>query len=100
MSKWRDGIQQMLDVSTAHITREDSGVLVEWSRMDESPCLLASYEHGWWLHVWEEGCGPIEQDALSESFLKILKLCRSLDISYLKLDSDGTEHDDLDVHDW
>ena len=96
----RDGIQKMLDVSTAHITREDSAVLVEWSRMDESPCCFASYEHGWWLHVWEEDCGPIERRELSESFMAILRLCRSLDIDYLKLDCDGTEHDDLDKHDW
>ena len=96
----RDGIQQVLDVSTTHITRGDSAALVEWSRMDESPCMLGSYEFGWWLYVWEEGGGPVEQSQLSDSFQKVLRLCRTLDIDYLKLDCDGTEHDDLDVHDW
>jgi len=94
------GIRRMLSVDWSHMTREDSAVLVEWFRKDESPVLLASFEDGWFMHVWGKDEGPKEEGGLSGAFHKILELCRQQDCDYVLFDCEGATHGCLETHDW
>jgi hypothetical protein len=68
------------------------------------------YEHGWWIHVqpddeqWEKVNGTtwdqrkqwILDCSLSPALIKIMEKARKLGCTFIRLDCDGIEHDDLE----
>ena len=92
-------LQRMACVSTAHITLRDKKLLEEWAQdgAKDSPVLVAEYQYGFFLYVWEDD----EMDEkFSESMREILENCREAHCWYLQLDSDGPEYEELTLHDW
>lgn len=102
-------IQSYLDVSTGHITREDSKILDELS--DDSivnnyaSVVVHKYPEGYWVHV----CGDDDEATveaekkeprLSPSFWKAWRKTHDLKCWFMRLDADGDFHEDLDQHSW
>ena len=92
-------LKRMACVSTAHITREDVELLEEWAKdgAKDSPVLVAEYQYGFFLYVWED---DETDEKFSESMLAILENCRKMRCWYLQLDADGPKYEELKEHDW
>jgi len=95
---------KLLDISTAHITREDDIFLKLEARTPVSfPGSVHEVDHGFfiWLCGQEISTeGFVWEDAISEAFKKIIELAVDLNIEYIRLDSDGKVYDGLEIFDW
>lgn len=94
----------LLDISTAHISREDDIFLKLEARTPGSfPGSVHEVDHGFfiWLCGQEISTeGFVWEAAISEAFKKLIELAIELNIGYIRLDSDGKVYDDLETFDW
>lgn len=93
-----NSVFRYLDVSTCHITQEDSELL------DNADSLIVTKrEHGWLVHVPELKCiefNEILEEGFSNSLIKVLAKALMLNCNFILFDCDANEHADLDTHDW
>lgn len=91
------GVETMLVLSTAHITRETAKTLEVMGCGQFGLVGFTKGEYGWIIHVSTEQptdeSAPDELDALIDH-------CRSLGINWLCLDRDGDEHPEFSTFDW
>jgi hypothetical protein len=99
-------IQNMLIVSNSHIPREEADWISE--REHSLPGLKFSNDYGWIFGV--PATEPLDPHAIFSGDLLMLAACphlsnlirlaRSLDCEYLRLDADGPEYKDLPTWEW
>lgn len=90
-----------LDLSTAHITKEDSLRIRDLAR----PRVIA-HEYGWWIHVPSDPADVADmveaiRDAdMSDDFLAMMHEARNLGCAWINLDQDADHHAALSVNNW
>jgi len=85
------------DVSTAHITRQDSRILAEYSQGNEAGLIVHRYEEGFFIPVLEE---RLTDARLSQDFIRLYRMAQENGISMLRLDRDAEIVEGLPVHEW
>lgn len=94
--KTKNPINKMnyLDVSSAHITLEDSKNLTE-GRKIRGAWILGTYDEGWVLSVGcVEDCEDDEGLCYSEALYKVLEYARECDCTLVRIDADGIDLDE------
>jgi hypothetical protein len=94
-------VSQVLDISTVHITLEDSKAIT----LNE---YLVSYEndYGWWLfvpdadQVDEEFWPDLVAYPMSEQFIKIMQWAQRMGWGYIRLDQDGPVYREWIEYHW
>lgn len=113
--KERDGIHNVLDCSTIHVTPADMDLLGEVPGQGRSTEVLAyPNEYGAFVFVpappdiaedfkaKEEYLAVLRSDGFSESFIEVLKFAAVKNCSWIKFDGDGRIWEELDKRegDW
>jgi hypothetical protein len=102
---------QVLEASTCHISPRDALLLKECAENEggvtavNNTLIIHEYTEGCDIYVSEEIYDKEYQEALlnddySQAFVDLLKLAKKFGCTYLKLDRDGTEYDDLPQFTW
>jgi hypothetical protein len=100
------GVFKYLDASTMHITKHDSELLTiaAKQKFGNSCCghiIVFDYDEGFFIPVTDlDGDDHENFGELSASFMRLYEKARASGCYILRLDCDGTEHDDLDKHNW
>jgi hypothetical protein len=99
------GVEKFLDVSTGHITHEDSQYLS--IGYDNFPARVIPHEYGWWINVpekklWEEESKAdcMRKQGYSEGLISVLMFARNNDCWWVNLDCDGEYVDGLEIFEW
>jgi hypothetical protein len=100
----RPVIGKYLDVSTAHITKGDAGLLD--TRGLAYPFGVYKYPEGYFVHVssentyFHQATAAARKAGYSKEFIAIMRLAWSKSCWFVRLDSDGTTYTDLTTHQW
>jgi hypothetical protein len=91
-----------VDCSNCHITKNDSEVLGQQAAITQSEhnvpdMVVYGYKYGWFIPL--DAAYPDEL-GLSKEFRSLLRKCYETGAEMLRLDGDGTEHDDLPRFNW
>ena len=93
-------LHQHLDVSTAHITLNDSKLLaIDAAGETGDGLVVYDYGYGWMVHVEDEAIERCRDD-YSDAFKAILVMARQLKCDFVDFDQDGEEYSELPVFDW
>lgn len=102
-----DCVRKYLDLSTGHITSNDSILLenISGNRMPCDPIVVVAYgyEEGFFIPIgeWNTEDSSIAMGAgFSEAFIALLTACHQQGYDMLRLDRDGPECDALPKFDW
>jgi len=88
----------VLDVSTGHMTKEDSWGLEANSHNGPAPVYELG-EYGWLVYVGElEDNWPGED--WSPAFINVMRTAKELKCDYVRFDRDGREYPELQKFDW
>ena len=100
---------KVLDISTTHITKKDEKLLRKDGKGKAIATLVVyPYLYGYLVYV-EDISGTknllkeaqrIDKEGYSTEIINIFNWARSLKCSYIKLDGDGIEYEDLPTFDW
>jgi hypothetical protein len=100
-------ITKNLDVSTAHITKDDADLLtsqVYKGNFEVEDVIVYPYQEGFFVYVPREDTRTFNRRArkagFSESFLKVINLARKNGCKYAQLDCDGPLYKGLKRHEW
>jgi hypothetical protein len=98
-------IGKFMDLSTSHITEDVDKILSNKSSDSQWRSLLVIYdfEYGYWIHVPDDGetfNSIIENASLPDCLFYVLQKAYDNGCLFIKLDSDGVEHEDLRKYDW
>ena len=103
MSK-HNGVRRFLDVSTCHVTAKDCELLSYDSETHACGPQIASvvaHPYGYWLIANSEDMeSTLREHGYSENLIAVMRKARALDCAWINLDADGTEHPDLNRHEW
>jgi hypothetical protein len=97
-------IEKYLDISTGHITYEDSQTLL-WKH-ESFPTRVIAHEYGWWICVYDkktqkESVYPgMRKQGYSEAFIDMMRMAADANCSWINLDSDGDYLEGLETFDW
>jgi len=89
-------IFRVLDISTGHMTREDSERLFAES---EDLTAYELGEYGWLVYVGEIDDNWPEEN-WSGAFRNVLQAAKGLGCDYVRFDRDGREYEGLPTFDW
>ena len=91
-------VHTVLDISTAHIHRND---MVKLSG-DETPAIAYSYEEGVFVFAGDpqDDYRDFKDYGFSLEFVHILLWARQLGCKYVQFDCDGTEYEQLPKFEW
>ena len=90
-----------LDLSTAHITKEDSEMLSDHDECHRGGLVVYDYEYGFFIPVCDELDGvQIRQAGFSDALAYIVELCQEQKIDLIRLDCDGEEIEGLPTFEW
>lgn len=106
-------VKKYLDLSTAHMTKDDSFVLAKWAGLKLSDAELAvvdapivvNHPYGWWVHVSYE-VAPVDSPlrclahGFSPAFNNALMLARKHDCQWINFDQDADKCDELEAFSW
>ncbi len=87
-------IFKVLDISTGHMTLEDSKKLGPETKQP----VYELDEYGWLVYVGE--MSENWDETMSEAFMNILKAAKELGCDYVRFDRDGRMYVDLPYFDW
>jgi ssDNA-binding Zn-finger/Zn-ribbon topoisomerase 1 len=96
-------IQKYMDVSTGHITKRDNMLLIEACKADTgNPLVAYKYQYGYWIAC---GSNPdyyksFKEYGYSENFVAIVARAQEFKCTYVQIDCDGIQYDDLETFDW
>jgi hypothetical protein len=91
--------QTMLDISTVHVTRDDTILLDIQCR--HNPLTAYKYAEGYFILVPRDiNLNEMYKYGYSDAFVSILENCVVQEFGILRLDADGTIYDDLVKFDW
>jgi len=95
-------IFKVLDISTAHMTLEDSKGLATNSS-SAANAMAPVYElgeYGWLAYVGEiDDNWPVE-DGWSEAFRTVMKTAQAMGCDYVRWDRDGRDYEELEKFNW
>ena len=84
------GIHNYLDISTAHITKQDRSTLIEMT--ENSWISVIQHEFGHFVRVpveWDEAVMNIADQNLSEAFMAIMTYAHYYGCNFVNFDGDG-----------
>lgn len=90
-------VRKYLDVCTSHIsetTADELGKVTLTSNLYHG-LVVYPFEYGWFVHV--EG---VNASAMPGDLLSIVFKAQQNECTFIKLDRDGDDHDDLQTYDW
>lgn len=93
-----------LDISTAHITKEDGELLQKHGKdtLDQRKALTGpivyDYGYGSFVSVGAEGCDRYND--YSQAFRDIMEFARSRGCFFVRFDGDGAEYEELPTFEW
>ncbi len=104
-------IEKSLVVSTAHVLQSDMELL---EQENSYPYTVHNTEYGAMVYIVKDMIIPVEQSvefimedsvdeqivAFSRDFRRLLKLAQDNDCTWLRLDCDGSEIEQLPSHEW
>lgn len=100
-------IGKFLDCSTCHITSSDALMLKNDARIRGEDCLIVyAYAEGFFVHVnhdmelFVEQMRRLAARNYSNALDHLLRLARSLDCWFLRLDADGAAYEGLETFEW
>ena len=91
-------ITKNLDVSTAHITKEDSELLNQ--KRIQNLLIVYPYREGYFIYVPEYDLTQLKKTGFSKAFINLMKQTAKAGCKYLQLDCDGMTYDDLPTYNW
>jgi hypothetical protein len=97
-------ITKNLDISTVHITEQDSERLC--SNGDNGPLIVHHYGEGHFIYVEQdevhfmETLDKLMKNRYSHAFIEIMQLAHDLGCAFIQLDGAGTEYKHLAKFDW
>lgn len=100
---------QYVDVSTRHITRADDERLHELALESirgepmnvSGPAIIAQYDVGYFVGIPDEiGEEFVKAMNVSGALMDLMRRCSEQKVFVLRIDRDGTRHDDLPKFDW
>ncbi len=101
-----------VDVSTAHVSREDMDLFDQWSRRDacaNASFVVYTYPHGVFVYLYpsevSDSCFTTALESattagLSPQARNLLRVAREAKGDYLQLDADGEVYKELPQFDW
>jgi hypothetical protein len=96
--------EKNLVMSTVHISEQDDKRL---KNREECPLVVYNYEYGYIIYVdlneksdFDETIQQCENHGFSTGFIDLMKLARTNECAYLKLDCDGPEYKHLTRYEW
>lgn len=98
-----NGIYKYMDCSTGHITLKDNEFLAAWDRdnPDHEPIIVIPHEYGYWMHCINDDRYMEENIAtLSEPLKAVFRKAHKEGCTWINMDADGFEHDDLETFEW
>jgi hypothetical protein len=88
-------VRGMLDVSTVHFPKSDFDIL-----NNPKTGIIYPYGEGWITYVFNEDIdNDVDPEGISASYKKAANKARKLGCSFMMIDHDAAEHDDLDEYD-
>jgi hypothetical protein len=97
-------IHKNLDISTVHITEQDSEKLS--SNGDNGPLILYPFGFGHFIYVesdeeiFKETLEKVRRAGYSIQFQNIMQLAHDLECKFIQLDGDGAQYENLIQFDW
>jgi hypothetical protein len=97
-------ITKNLDISTVHISEQDSERLS--SNGDNGTLIVHPYEEGHFIYVeniqelFEITIDKLIKEGYSHAFIEIMQLAHDLGCAFIQLDGDGTEYKHMLKFDW
>ena len=91
-----------LDLSTAHITADDSQKLSDPDVFGEAGLSVYENDYGWFIPVsgYDDLVAKVQQAGMSEAFVELIRLCKAQGIELIRLDCDAPVIEGLPVFDW
>lgn len=92
-------IGKYLDISTAHVTKEDDAKLAA----EDCPICCYPYECGYWIYVdlnHEVHESDVPAMGFSQGFADVYMAARQAGCQWIKLDCDGYEYEQFKRYDW
>lgn len=95
-----NGIFQYLDCSTIHVTKKDMDLFGGVSA--HAILAIYTYPEGAWVYVVksDDVCNKLREIGFSEGFINVMDIAHSKGCYFIRLDCDGTIHDELKQFDW
>lgn len=90
-------VDQILDCSTAHVSRETMHELLSMAKRDGSAWMVSAYSEGCIVGVHEDAEGDND---LPEDLQAVMAFARKNGCHILRLDGDGTRYTNLPEFDW
>ncbi|TPG55902.1 hypothetical protein EAH89_13255 [Roseomonas nepalensis] len=87
-------VRRFLDLSNAHLTKEDRALLEACAGRDTGELLCASTPYGWFVFACEE------RPQISDTLWALFQEARQHGCEYLLFDRDAAEIDGFPVFDW
>ena len=108
MAKIKPSIERALDISTIHITFQDSKILQSHAASKDLGDLIVyeKGEYGWFIYVsldrsdFKEWIEPMQAAGLSDDFLNIVRFAHRHKCKWIEMDRDGAQYDKLPTHEW
>jgi hypothetical protein len=105
-----DSVQKYLDISTAHITEEDTTILSDKETQDNHllPLIIHQYAEGYFInvsidsleHEKDKYVASLTKIGFSEAFINIMLKACSLDCYWVRFDGDTPKCNDLPEFEW
>jgi hypothetical protein len=89
-------IVKVLDCSTGHVLKSDM------DRLEQADCPIPvhNYPEGAWVYVHNSGEEEDDLPGFSEAFVNVYRTARECGCTWLRLDCDGEEYEELAEFDW
>lgn len=100
-------IQEVLVVSTKHITEKDNNLLKIDTISNECDLIIDSFPYGYYIYIPDNSIENTDKfidsvgtDKYSKSFKNLLRIAKEKGFDYIKLDADGKVYDHLETFKW
>jgi hypothetical protein len=94
----------VLDISTGHISMNDSRLIQNYKDVDSCPLIVYEYPEGYFVYIpsdnLKEELIAFEDWGMSKEFCKIIKLASKRGCKYVQFDADGIVYEDLKQFNW
>ena len=106
--KWPDWMATMADMSTGHLTKEDSLLLDELRQGPQTPGdtthgLIGGYMYGWVVETWprsREHRKELKDAGFSKAYIDLIFRMHALGIWYIKFDCDAPHWEGFPTFNW
>jgi hypothetical protein len=89
-----------LDISTGHISEDDSRFLKQAEKNPFQPLIVYHYEEGCFVYIPKDNFEELATFGYSDQFVRILIRGKKLGCKYVQFDRDGTTYADLTTFSW